>query len=98
MTIMHTQRIKVAHPEQFQYIPFVSREDTGNAIRGRIPDAIRDGRLETRAGVKLDAATAQCMLCGNPDMVSDTTTVLEERGLKKNKRKDPGHISIETYW
>lgn len=92
------QRIALAHPEQFQYVPFVSREDTANAIKGRIPDAIRDGRLESRTGLRLDAETAQCMLCGNPDMVADTTTVLEERGLKKNKRKEPGHISVETYW
>jgi ferredoxin--NADP+ reductase len=91
-------RIKAEHPDQFQYIPFVSREDTDFAIRARIPDAIRDGRLESRAGIKLEAATAQCMLCGNPDMVTDTTAVLEERGLKKNRRKDPGQITVETYW
>ena len=86
------------HPDQFQYIPFVSREEADFAIKGRIPDAIRDGRLETRAGIKLDAASAQCMLCGNPDMVTDTTIVLEARGLRKNKRKEPGHITVETYW
>ncbi|MEO8133318.1 MAG: ferredoxin--NADP reductase [Betaproteobacteria bacterium] len=90
--------IQAAHPDQFQYIPFVSREDTSYAIKGRIPDAIRDGRLEARAGLKLEAATAQCMLCGNPDMVTDTTAILEERGLKKNKRKEPGQITVETYW
>lgn len=92
------EQIKQEHPDQFQYIPFVSREDTSFAIRGRIPDAIRDGRLEDRAGIKIKADTAQCMLCGNPDMVNDTTLVLEERGLRKNKRKEPGHISVETYW
>jgi ferredoxin--NADP+ reductase len=91
-------RIKAEHPDQFQYVPFVSREDTDFAIRARIPDAIRDGRLESRTGLALDAATAQCMLCGNPDMVTDTTLVLEERGLKKNKRKEPGQITVETYW
>ena len=90
--------IRAAHPGRFQYVPFVSREDAGGAIRGRIPEAIRDGRLEACTGLELEAATAQCMLCGNPDMVMDATTVLEERGLKKNKRKEPGHISVETYW
>jgi ferredoxin/flavodoxin---NADP+ reductase len=38
------------------------------------------------------------MLCGNPDMVADTTTVLEARGLRKHKRKEPGHITTEAYW
>lgn len=92
------QQIKDEHPDQFQYIPFVSREDTSFAIRGRIPDAIRDGRLEDSAGIKLKPDTAQCMLCGNPDMVEATTIVLEERGLRKNKRKEPGQITVETYW
>jgi ferredoxin--NADP+ reductase len=38
------------------------------------------------------------MICGNPGMVRDTTAVLEARGLKKNKRRDPGQITTEQYW
>jgi ferredoxin--NADP+ reductase len=38
------------------------------------------------------------MLCGNPDMVRDTTAALEERGFKRNRRKQPGQITIEAYW
>jgi ferredoxin--NADP+ reductase len=86
------------HPEQLQYIPFVSREDADFAIRARVPVAIEDGRLELRAGLKLTAADSQVMICGNPAMVRDTTTVLEARGLKKNKRREPGHITTEQYW
>lgn len=92
------ESIKAAHPDQFQYVPFVSREDTSFAIRARIPQAIEDGRLEEHTGLKLRPDTAQCMLCGNPDMVTDTTVVLEARGLRKNKRKEPGQITVETYW
>jgi len=83
---------------QFIYAPFVTREDTEFAIRGRIPEAIRDGRLEARSGIPLSAQRSQVMVCGNPEMVQDTLKVLEERGLKRNKRKDPGQISVETYW
>jgi ferredoxin/flavodoxin---NADP+ reductase len=90
--------IAKSHPEQFQYVPFVSRQDHPGAIRGRIPNAIADGSLEARTGIKLTAETAHCMLCGNPDMVADTTTVLEARGLRKHKRKEPGHITTEAYW
>jgi ferredoxin--NADP+ reductase len=86
------------HPRQLQMIPFVSREDTPLAIRGRVPDAIEDGRLEARAGIPLNADNSQVMICGNPAMVRDTTRVLEARGLKKNKRRDPGHITTEQYW
>ena len=84
--------------EQFCYIPFVSREDTDFAIKGRVPAAIESGVLEARAGINITADKSQVMLCGNPDMVHDTRAILEARGLKLNKRKDPGQISVENYW
>ncbi|HSD61075.1 MAG TPA: ferredoxin--NADP reductase [Burkholderiales bacterium] len=83
---------------QFAYIPFVSREDAGYAIRGRVPEALRDGRLEARAGLAISARTSRVLVCGNPAMVEDTLAVLEARGLKRNKRKESGQISVETYW
>lgn len=86
------------YPDRFQYIPFVSREFVAGAMSGRIPAAINDGSLETRAGIALTAATAHCMLCGNPEMVTDTIAALEARGLRKHRRKEPGHITTEAYW
>jgi ferredoxin--NADP+ reductase len=35
-------RLLAQHPGQLRYVPFVSREDTGFAIRARVPDAIRE--------------------------------------------------------
>lgn len=87
-----------AHREQLQMIPFVSREDTDFAIKDRVPSAIDNGELEARAGISLSADTAQVMICGNPAMVRDTSAVLETRGMKKNKRRDPGQITVEQYW
>lgn len=87
-----------AHPGRFEMVPFVTREDTAFAIRERIPAAIADGRLERAAGLRMDAARSHVMICGNPDMVRDTTQVLESRGMRRNKRKDPGHYTIEAYW
>jgi ferredoxin--NADP+ reductase len=86
------------HAEQLRFIPFVSREDTDFAIKGRVPAAIEDGQLEQRAGLEIAADNTQVMICGNPDMVHDTRSVLEARGLKKNRRRDPGHITTEQYW
>lgn len=85
------------HPDGFSYIPIVSREKTENALSGRIPQAIENGKLEELAGAPIDE-DAHVMLCGNPDMVQDATTVLEARGLRRHSRKEPGHISIEKYW
>lgn len=86
------------YPDRLQFIPFVSREDTDFAIKARVPAAIEDGQLEQRTGIAINTADSQVMICGNPDMVRDTVAVLETRGLKKNRRRDPGHITTEQYW
>lgn len=86
------------HPHQFIFVPFVSHEITEITLTGRIPQAIVDGRLEERAGIRIHAENSQIMLCGNPQMVKDTTNTLIERGLKKHRRFSPGHISSENYW
>jgi ferredoxin--NADP+ reductase len=31
-------------------------------------------------------------------MVEDTQKALEERGMRRHRRKQPGHITVETYW
>jgi ferredoxin--NADP+ reductase len=85
------------HAGQFVFVPVVSREPTDFALGGRIPKAIEDGRLEARAGIGL-AQSSRLMVCGNPAMVADTVHALQQRGLKKHRRRDPGQISVENYW
>jgi ferredoxin--NADP+ reductase len=31
-------------------------------------------------------------------MVEDTRKVLETRGMRRHRRREPGHITVETYW
>jgi len=83
---------------QFGFVAFASREPVAGALAGRVPEAVRDGRLERAAHAELSAARSQAMLCGNPAMVTDVSAVLEERGLRKHRRRAPGHITVETYW
>lgn len=90
--------VEAAHPQQFVYIPFVSRETCDFALSGRIPQAILDGRLEDKAGAAFQAIESHVMLCGNPQMVEDTTKILMDRGLRRHKRREPGEISVESYW
>lgn len=92
------ESFKQQHPDQFEYVPFVSREKTDYALPGRIPAAIKNGKLEKRAGVNIEDGKSQIMLCGNPDMVKDAREMLEKRGLTKNLRRTPGSISTENYW
>jgi ferredoxin--NADP+ reductase len=80
-----------------RHVSFVSREGHPGSLAGRIPAAIRDGRLEAAAGAKLDERS-HVMLCGNPDMLKDAQAALAERGLRKHRRRNPGHITVESFW
>ena len=90
--------IQSRHPDRFRMIPAVSREDVDGALRGRLTHAIEDGRLEETAGTALTADTSQVMICGNSDMVRDTSALLEARGMRRNRRREPGHFTIEKYF
>lgn len=92
------ERVLHAHPGAFDYVQMVSREAHPGALAGRIPAAIEDGRLEARVGLPLTPERAHVMLCGNPAMVDDVQKVLGERGMRRHRRREPGHITLETYW
>ena len=88
---------KIRNPG-FKYVTFVSREPHPGSLAGRIPAAMRDGRLEAAAGVALSAATSHVMLCGNPQMLKDAAAALAQRGMRKHRRRAPGHITVESFW
>lgn len=92
------ERAKARHGSSFAYVPVVSREDAPHALRGRIPALLADRRVESAAGLELAAGSSQVMLCGNPDMLKDTTAALAGRGLRKNRRRTPGQITVESFW
>ncbi len=92
------KKLSAEFNDRFQIIPFVSREQTDFALTGRIPAAIENGTLEERAGLSLNPDDSQVMMCGNPDMLTDTRNALRQKGLKKNLRRSPGQITTESYW
>jgi ferredoxin/flavodoxin---NADP+ reductase len=87
-----------AERHKLKYVTFVSREAHPGSLPGRIPAAVRDGRLERAARIELSAQSSHVMLCGNPDMLKDTQTALAERGMRKHRRRTPGHITVESFW
>lgn len=88
---------KISKENSLRYVTFVSRETAPGSLAGRIPAAIRDGRLEGAAGLALNQHS-HVMLCGNPQMLKDATAALVERGLRKHRRRNPGHITVESFW
>lgn len=86
------------HAGAFTYVPFVSRESHAGAMSGRIPAAIAEGRLEARTGLAMSPENSHAMLCGNPEMVDQTQKLLATRGMRRHRRREPGHVTVETYW
>ncbi|WP_299568522.1 ferredoxin--NADP reductase [uncultured Shewanella sp.] len=85
-------------PTQFVFIPSVTRESYDGGLSCRIPDGLQSGILEQTAGVALNPENSQVMICGNPGMITDAQTALNEKGLVKNLRRAPGQITVEKYW
>jgi ferredoxin--NADP+ reductase len=38
------------------------------------------------------------MMCGNPEMIKDTSPVLQDLGLEKYRARTGGNIIYERYW
>lgn len=83
---------------RFQYIPFVSRQQSNFALPGRIPASIASGALQQRAGLPMTTQDSQVMICGNPAMIQDTMALLETQGFMPNTRRQRGHVTTEIYW
>ena len=90
--------LEISRKQKLRYVSFVSREPHPGSLSGRIPAAVRDGRLERAAGLEIAPESSQVLLCGNPDMLKDATAALMERGLRKHRRRNPGQISVESFW
>ncbi len=74
-------------------------DEIARALPGeRITAMIADGRLEAEAGAALSPESSQIMICGSPRMVSDTVALLETKGFRKNRSREPGQITTEKYW
>jgi len=88
--------IEKQHGDQFLFVPFVTRETVKGAIKQRITASIEDDSFEQRAGININE-DSHIMMCGNSAMIASVTESLEKRGLRKHRRREPGHITTEKY-
>lgn len=80
--------------EKLTYYPTVTREPF--RTQGRITDLIRSGRLFADIGTTpLDPENDRVMICGSPEMLTDTVNLLEERGFDEGSSGEPGHYVVE---
>lgn len=67
------------------------------AKQQRIPQSIEDGSLEQQTGLIINEKDSPVMMCGDSEMISSVTRCLENRGMRKHRRREPGHITTEKY-
>jgi ferredoxin--NADP+ reductase len=82
----------------FVYVPVLSREPEPGLLQGRLTGVLPSGELEARAGTAIDSERSHLMLCGNPAMIEEVTSLLTARGLRRHRQRSPGHITTEKYW
>jgi ferredoxin--NADP+ reductase len=59
-----------------------AREQVPGCLHGRITTLLENGELERAAGLRLDPAHAQRMMCGKPQTIDDTRARLKQRDLQ----------------
>ena len=91
------REFEALHPDRFRFVPLVTGEDVEGALGCRIPEALTNGQLENQAQVALSPEHSHVMLCGHAGMIGDVVNLLEQRGMRRHKRREPGHISTEKY-
>lgn len=92
-------QLAAARGGRLAVVAALSREAASEGLlHGRITTLLAAGELERAAATPLDAARSHVMLCGNPAMIEEMTKLLGERGLRKHRVRNPGHITIEKYW
>lgn len=99
--LIHTlmQRDYLAeHAHKLIYLPTITREQRPDALHGRITSLLDSGELERAAALELSPEHSRIMLCGNPQMIEDTRTLLKTRDLNLALTRKPGQVAVENYW
>lgn len=91
------ESLQAGHDDQLKYLRLVTREAVPDTLHARIPALLASGALEQRAGIALTADASHVMLCGNSAMITDVTEELTKRGMRRHRRREPGHITTEKY-
>lgn len=83
---------------RLHYVPIVTREAVPGWLGQRLTALIGDGSLERRVGLPIDRERSRLLICGNPQMLDDVRGVLQTRGLRPDRSREPGNFASENYW
>lgn len=83
---------------RLHYVPIVTREALPGSLGQRLTTLLGDGSLEGRVGLHLDQTRSRLLICGNPQMLDDVRGILQTRGLRPDRSREPGNFASENYW
>lgn len=80
--------------EKLVYYPTVTREKYHNM--GRITDLLVSGKLTQDIDMPtINPQDDRIMICGGPNMLKDTCSILADKGFQEARNSRPGHFVIE---
>jgi ferredoxin--NADP+ reductase len=91
------QQLLARHGEQFIYVPIVTREAHAGELGTRVTTLMQNGTLEKHTGLGINDTDSHVMMCGSSEMITDVSEELVARGMKKHRRRAPGHYTTEKY-
>jgi len=91
------EQVALTQADKFCYVPIVTRETFADGLRKRVPALMQDASLEQYTGADINAENSHVMMCGSSNMITDVSAELVTRGMKKHRRRDPGHFTTEKY-
>ena len=92
------KQLELKYQGKLKYVRIISREQTPRNLSGRIPELLRTGELERECKVLLCQTSSFLYMCGNPQMVKDTSDTLKSLGFSKHLQAKSGQFSSENYW
>ncbi|MDA2937909.1 ferredoxin--NADP reductase [Acidobacteria bacterium AH-259-A15] len=113
LAYLETQRQLSERMPNYHYMTLTTREPSNQGKKIYIQDLVRTGQLEEELQQPLDPASTHVYLCGNPLMIgvpkrtkegysypqpTGVIEILESRGFKTDRPRDPGNIHFEEYW
>ena len=83
---------------RLHYVPVVTREAVPGMLGQRLTTLLTDGSLERKVGLPIDRERSRLLICGNPQMLDDVRGILQTRGLRPDRSREPGNFASENYW
>ncbi|MXU64565.1 ferredoxin--NADP reductase [Oceanomicrobium pacificus] len=79
--------------EKLRYYPTTTQEDS--AVRGRVTDLMRSGKLFDDLGLPPLSAEDRVMICGSMGLNTEVKAICEAAGLEEGSNSQPGGFVLE---